>query len=224
MKRKRYTAEFKAKVALEAIQGEHTMAELASRHALHPNLIGLWKKQAVEKLARVFDDKAGERDAGREAEMAKLHAKIGELVVERDFCPGPPVDEPRSEEEQDRARSPAALGQPTVPAAQHRTLELLPSPGQRERGQSRAHSPDRCLVPGDTLVHPGTARGRWPATCAGRAGGSAAIAFAASCAPWAWWRFIRNREPACRIPSTGCTRICSAGLRLSERTRSGART
>src|SRR5215211_3554406 len=54
-------------------------------HALHPNLIGLWKKQAVEKLARVFDDKAGERDAGREAEIAKLHAKIGELVVERDF-------------------------------------------------------------------------------------------------------------------------------------------
>src|SRR5215217_5940242 len=85
MKRKRYTAEFKAKVALEAIQGEHTIAEPASRHALHPNLIGLWKKQAVEKLARVFDDKAGERDAGREAEIAKLHAKIGELVVERDF-------------------------------------------------------------------------------------------------------------------------------------------
>jgi transposase len=48
-------------------------------------LIGLWKKQAVEKLARVFADKAGEREDGREAEMAKLHAKIGELVVERDF-------------------------------------------------------------------------------------------------------------------------------------------
>ena len=69
-KRKRYTAEFKAKVALEAIRGEHTIAELASRHALHPNLIGLWKKQAVDKLARVFDDKAGERDGGREAERA----------------------------------------------------------------------------------------------------------------------------------------------------------
>ncbi len=84
-KRKRYTAEFKAKVALEAIRGERTSAELASRHGLHPNLIGLWKKQAVEKLARVFDDTASERDAGREAEIAKLHAKIGQLVVERDF-------------------------------------------------------------------------------------------------------------------------------------------
>ena len=84
-KRNRYTAEFKAKVALEAIRGEHTIAELASRHALHPNLIRLWKKQAIDKLARVFDDKAGEREVGREAEIAKLHAKIGELVVERDF-------------------------------------------------------------------------------------------------------------------------------------------
>src|SRR5919202_1083277 len=84
-KRKLYTTEFKAKVALEAIRGEHTIAEMASRHALHPNLIGLWKKQAVDKLARVFDDKAGEREAGREAEISKLHAKIGELVVERDL-------------------------------------------------------------------------------------------------------------------------------------------
>jgi transposase len=83
-KRKRYTAEFKAKVALEAIRGEQTIAELASRHGLHPNLIGLWKKQAVEKLARVFDDKAADREAGRAAEI-ELHAKIGELLVERDF-------------------------------------------------------------------------------------------------------------------------------------------
>ena len=75
LKRKRCTAEFKARVALEAIRGEHTIAELASRHALHPNLIGLWKKQAIEKLARVFDDRASEREAGREAEIAKLHAK-----------------------------------------------------------------------------------------------------------------------------------------------------
>jgi transposase len=84
-KRKRYTAEFKAKVALEAIRGEQTIAELASRHGLHPNLIGLWKKQAVEKLARVFDDKGADREAGRAVEIEKLHAKIGELLVERDF-------------------------------------------------------------------------------------------------------------------------------------------
>lgn len=84
-KRRRFAAEFKAKVALEAIRGERTIAELAARHGVHPNLIGLWKKQAVEKLATVFDDKAADRDAGRDAEIAKLHEKIGQLVVERDF-------------------------------------------------------------------------------------------------------------------------------------------
>ncbi len=83
--RRRFTAEFKAKVALEAIQGHRTVAELAKRHELHPNLITQWKRQAIEKLARVFDDKALEPAASREAEVTKLHAKIGQLVVERDF-------------------------------------------------------------------------------------------------------------------------------------------
>ena len=82
--RRRFTAEFKAKVALEAIQGHRTVAELAKRHELHPNLIAQWKRQAIEKLARVFDDKALE-PALRDAEVTKLHAKIGQLVVERDF-------------------------------------------------------------------------------------------------------------------------------------------
>jgi transposase len=83
--RRRFTAEFKAKVALEAIQGHRTVAELAKRHELHPNLIAQWKRQAIEKLARVFDDKALEPSANRDAEVTKLHAKIGQLVVERDF-------------------------------------------------------------------------------------------------------------------------------------------
>ena len=51
--RRRFTAEFKAKVALEAIQGQRTIAELATRHELHPNLITQWKRQAIEKLAKV---------------------------------------------------------------------------------------------------------------------------------------------------------------------------
>ncbi|MGH9893436.1 MAG: IS3 family transposase [bacterium] len=83
--RRRFTAEFKAKVALEAIQGQRTIAELATRHELHPNLITQWKRQAIEKLAKVFDDKGFEVQANREAEMTKLHAKIGQLVVERGF-------------------------------------------------------------------------------------------------------------------------------------------
>jgi len=83
--RRRFSGEFKAKVALEAIQGHQTVAELARRHEIHPNLIALWKRQAIEKLAKVFDEKAVEGGANRDAEIAKLHAKIGQLVVERDF-------------------------------------------------------------------------------------------------------------------------------------------
>ncbi len=84
--RRRFTAEFKSKVALEAIRGELTVSELARKHSIHSNLITGWKRQAIEGLAGVFDgSKAGERDQGRETEVRELHAKIGQLVIERDF-------------------------------------------------------------------------------------------------------------------------------------------
>jgi transposase len=83
--RRRFSPEFKAKVALEAIKGHETVAELATRHGLHPTQIAAWKREAVEKLARVFDDKSSAREQSRDAELTKLHAKIGQLVVERDF-------------------------------------------------------------------------------------------------------------------------------------------
>ena len=83
--RRRFTAEFKAKVALEAIRGERTISDLATKHQLHPNQITQWKRQAIENLAKAFDDKASDPQVGREAEVTKLHAKIGQLVVERDF-------------------------------------------------------------------------------------------------------------------------------------------
>jgi transposase len=83
--RKRYTAEFKAKVALEAIRGELTLAELASRHGIHQTMIAAWKKQAVDGMAATFSGKAEAVQATSEAELAKLHAKIGQLVIEKDF-------------------------------------------------------------------------------------------------------------------------------------------
>jgi transposase len=83
--RRRFSSEFKAKVALEAIKGHETVSELAIKHELHPTQIAAWKREAVEKLAKVFDEKGFEVQANREAEMTKLHAKIGQLVVERDF-------------------------------------------------------------------------------------------------------------------------------------------
>lgn len=83
--RRRFTAEFKAKVALEAIRGERTISELATKRQLHPHQITQWKRQAIENLAKAFDDRASDAQVGREAEVTKLHAKIGQLVVERDF-------------------------------------------------------------------------------------------------------------------------------------------
>lgn len=84
-KRKRYAAEFKAKVALEAIKGEKTVAELATRFGIHPNQVGDWKRQAIEGLTEVFAGKTERNDIAHEAEIKELHAKIGQLTVERDF-------------------------------------------------------------------------------------------------------------------------------------------
>ena len=83
--RRRFSGEFKAKVALEAIQGHQTVAELASKYEIHPTQIAAWKRETVEKLAKVFDEKGAEREKVRDGEIARLHAKIGQLVVERDF-------------------------------------------------------------------------------------------------------------------------------------------
>ena len=84
-KRKRYSAEFKAKVALDAIRGEQTVAQLAAKHGVHQTMINAWKKQAIEGMSGVFSGKAEAAGAAREGEIDQLHAKIGQLVVERDF-------------------------------------------------------------------------------------------------------------------------------------------
>ena len=84
-KRKRYSVEFKAKVALEAIKGEQTIAELAGRHGLHPNLITNWKRHAIKNLAGTFASKAERTRSDDDPQIKELHAKIGQLTVERDF-------------------------------------------------------------------------------------------------------------------------------------------
>ena len=84
-KRKRYSADFKAKVALEALKGELTLSQLATKHCVHQTMIAAWRKQAIEGLAGVFSGKAEGAEGAREGEIDKLHAKIGQLVVERDF-------------------------------------------------------------------------------------------------------------------------------------------
>ena len=94
-KRKRYPAEFKTRVALEALRGELTTAQSATKHGIHHTMVGEWKKQAMEGLTAVFADRSAAQEITQssEAEMEKLHAKIGQLLVERDFWRKPPVDE-----------------------------------------------------------------------------------------------------------------------------------
>jgi transposase len=84
-KRTHYGADFKAKVALEAIRGELTTSQLATKHGVHQTMINDWKRMAIAGLASIFDGKRMEKEVAREGEVEKLHAKIGQLLVERDF-------------------------------------------------------------------------------------------------------------------------------------------
>ncbi len=84
-KRTRYSAEFKAKVAREAMKEGATLVEIASRFGVHPNQVGDWKKQAIEGLANVFSGKPDRDEMATETQIKDLHAKIGQLTVERDF-------------------------------------------------------------------------------------------------------------------------------------------
>ena len=70
-------------MALEALRGELTLAQLAAKHGVHQTMIATWKRQAIEGLAGLFSGKAEANKT--EGRSTKLHAKIGQLVVERDF-------------------------------------------------------------------------------------------------------------------------------------------
>ena len=84
--RRNHSAQFKARVALVAIRGEKTLAELASQFDLHPNQITQWKTQLLERVAQVFGGASGPTE--KPVDLKVLHAKIGELALENDFLEG----------------------------------------------------------------------------------------------------------------------------------------
>jgi transposase-like protein len=83
--RKKHSPAFKAKVALAALQGEHTIGELASRFEVHPSQIHAWKKALVQGAPQLFENGSGRQEKDQETLTAQLYQQIGQLKVERDF-------------------------------------------------------------------------------------------------------------------------------------------
>ncbi len=87
MKKNRKTHEgaFKARIALEAVKGEKTIAQLASEYGVHPNQTGEWKKKLLKELPVLFSDKRDRQDNSREELEAELYRQIGQLKVELEW-------------------------------------------------------------------------------------------------------------------------------------------
>ena len=83
--RRTHSSAFKAKVALEALREDMTLAELAKKHEVHPNQITDWKRQLVAASAETFDRGASKPEAAQ-PDLKELHAKIGQQPLEIDFC------------------------------------------------------------------------------------------------------------------------------------------
>jgi transposase-like protein len=83
--RRNFTAEFKARCALEAIRGERSLSELASKYEVHPNQIRQWKKMLLAGVPEVFSDKRRRKEESDEGEKARLYEEIGRLKVELDW-------------------------------------------------------------------------------------------------------------------------------------------
>ena len=83
--RRRFTADFKARVALDALRGDRTVQEIGAKHKVHPNQVSTWKRQAIDGLGEVFSNGADRARSDHEAEVKERHAKIGELTVVNDF-------------------------------------------------------------------------------------------------------------------------------------------
>jgi putative transposase len=85
VKRRRFSGQFKAKVAIEAIKGQRTVAELAGQYQVHPNQISQWKRQLLDAADQVFGARSANERQQQEELTARLYQQIGQLKVELDY-------------------------------------------------------------------------------------------------------------------------------------------
>lgn len=83
--KKKYESGFKSRVALEALRGESTIAEIAGKYQVHPNQVMSWKKRLIEGSGEIFATRAERRDSSKEYDEERLLKKIGRLEIENDF-------------------------------------------------------------------------------------------------------------------------------------------
>lgn len=99
--RRNHSPQFKAKVAVEALQGEKTIHEIAAKYQVHPTQVTQWRRQLIDSAAEVFA--AGKPATDTSSDREALLAKIGSLIVERDFYHGCEAFDPRRETDPGRA-------------------------------------------------------------------------------------------------------------------------
>jgi len=83
--RRKHKAEFKARVAIESIQGLKTVSEIAKEYEVHPVMVGTWKKEMLERLPELFQAQNAKKDQTADKEKEELHRKVGQLTMEVDF-------------------------------------------------------------------------------------------------------------------------------------------
>lgn len=89
-RRKQHNAKFKAQVAMAALAGDRTLAELSSEFGVHATMISTWKQELVKRAEEIFE-RGGKKAADPQETIDHLHRKIGQLQVERDFLAGQPA-------------------------------------------------------------------------------------------------------------------------------------
>ena len=116
-------------MAVDALRGKLKTVQLTTKHGIHQTMVSDWKRQAMHVLTAVFSGKTAVQESARagEAEMGELHAKIGQLLLEREFWPRPPVDKPRTAAPANRAVPSAAINNAPVRVNWCQPIRITPS-------------------------------------------------------------------------------------------------